>query len=172
MIAQYLASHSFLFRPKTDILDKRRDRNAQEIKDEEEEDPASERGSPSRSKSAEGGSEDEGGGGEATEDEGGGEEATDDDDDDDNPRKQPSPPRRSSSRKKRSVPSKSGADAQAKPQGGRKSQRLQKEGPKADSSTCRPKRKAKEMAGGSGAGDKVCLTFFSTLVLPSSYHVT
>jgi hypothetical protein len=171
MIAQYLASHSFSFRPKADILEKQRIRNAEDEAhhdDGEEDDLAPEMKKPGEDESNDKGEsgDDEIGGKERGEDESvdkgeSGDEAADGKD----AKKQP-PPRRTSSRTKPSATD-DGTDADAMPPPGRKSKRIQKDAAPADDATRRPKRKATGTDGGSTAGNKVCLTPLAVVVLPN-----
>jgi hypothetical protein len=160
MIAQYLVNHSFLFRPKADILVKRRIRNAEEEAlndDEEEVEPDSKAddvgsgatpGDEAIPSAREGSADEREEVGKASED-------------GDDSKKQSGP--RKSSRIKRSATS-NGADDDATPQPSRKSQRIQKD----ISPTGRPKRKLTATAAGSGVGNKVCLMPLNDIVLPNS----
>jgi hypothetical protein len=168
-VAEYLASHSFLFHPKANILDKRRTRKAEEeaqdddaMLDEEEVDPdlvTANMGGDAKLDEEEVDSDlamanmsddaklDEE---EVEEGTGHGKDA------------KTQPPPRRTSRTKRSAPDNS-ADADAPV---RKSRRLQKEIPAV--SSARPlKRKATTAVKDSGAGNKVC-PMPSTVIVPPS----
>jgi hypothetical protein len=143
-VAEYLASHSFLFYPKADILDKRRTRKAEEeAQDDDEEDV-----DPSANLDEEEVVSDSGMGNDAKPDEEEVEEVTEH-----GKGAEMQPPPRRTSRTKHSSPDNI-ADADAPV---RRGKRLKKESFKRKATT----------AEGSGAGKKVCSMPLTVIVPPS-----